>query len=157
MLRTVCHLVLLLALAALAVACDPSQKSRFRSFDSAGWDSSDTVRLDVDSLRHAGDYELSVELRVSAARPCPYTSATVEVVGNGAGFSPAKLDTVVIPFTSESGEKPAPGLSLYTYSVPFDTISLPVGAHFSFVMRHVMRLDPLTGVSDAGLRLRQIR
>lgn len=157
MLRTAFHLILTLVLAALAVSCDSSQKSRFRSFDSAGWDSSDTVRLDIDSLRHGGDYELSVELRISAARPCPYTSASVEVVASGAGLLSSKPDTVVVSFASDEGEKPAPGLSLYTYSVPFDTVSLPVGARCSFVMRHVMRLDPLSGVSDAGLRLRRIR
>ena len=156
MLRSLFHIILAFSLVLFAAACDSSQRSRFRSFGSEGWDSSDTVRLDVDSLRHGGDYELSVEMRISAASPCPYTSATVEIAGNGAGFSPAKPDTVTVPFTSGKGDKPAPGLSLYTYSVPFDTVSLPTGARCFFVMRHIMRLDPLTGVSDAGLRLRRI-
>lgn len=156
MLRTAIYIILAFSLVLLATACGSSERSRFRSFGSEGWDSSDTVRLDVDSLRRGGDYELSVEMRISAASPCPYTSASVEVARSGAGFSAAKPDTVVVHFTSGDGDKPAPGLSLYTYSQPFDTIALPTGARCTFVMRHVMRLDPLSGVSDAGLKLRRI-
>ena len=107
--------------------------------------------LAADSLPAAGDYRLSFGLRTSATRPYPYRELVVGM--RTETCDTAWTDTLVCTLADAQGEPAGSGLSHYQYEFSADTLRLSLRPALRVRIYHLMRLDPLTGVTDVGAAL----
>lgn len=125
----------------------------FRSSPVDGWEQGDTLRFHIDSLRKAGDYQLTLGLRTSASTPCPFQC--IWLVMRQQWHNPDTLinDTIECRLTDTKGDVLGDGVSLYTITCPVRQLQLHQGTSADISIHHIMRREMLTGVSDVGIRL----
>lgn len=142
----------LLAALSLAAGCgEPRPAVAEAGCGPEGWESGDTLVLAADSLPAAGDYRLSFGLRTSATRPYPYRELVVGM--RTETCDTAWTDTLVCTLADAQGEPAGSGLSHYQYEFSADTLRLTLRPALRVRIYHLMRLDPLTGVTDVGAAL----
>lgn len=140
-------------LAAMLAACDnPAKVDVFLPIAAADWNYADskTVEVNVDdtvslynvfiNVRHAGDYEWqNLYVKVKIFSP--------------AGDSTSEL--VSIPLASPEGKWVGNGLgSLRTLRHPYkEQIQFRQMGTYRFVIEQFMRVNPLAGIHDIGLRV----
>lgn len=132
----------------------------FGHVDHRGWDSGDSVVLHVDTLTAGGIYAVTLCLRISTAPPF-YPFTTLDMVVNSryrAAGRPAATfsDSLSLELTSDRGEMQGFGTSLKQFAFPVDTLRLAPGTSVTYTISHYMRLDPITGINDVGVRLDRI-
>lgn len=136
---------------------DERQSYAFSHVAPSGWDSEDTLTMTADTLRRGGTYAVILCLRLTTTPPTyPYTDITLAVTGHYAAQhhrTVTTTDTLHLTLTSERGDMQGRGTSLFQFDVPFDTLRLVPGCAPTFTISHLMRRDPLPGISDVGLRL----
>lgn len=120
-----------------------------------GWQKADTVAFDLPPEVPAGTYQLEVGIRHTGAYP--YRDIWLSVTQVDGDSLPSHTDTLHIYLADEKGqwqhEGAVGGLFQATYvwdkPVVWGTDSLGR----SFRIAHLMRKNPLPGISDVGVRL----
>lgn len=145
-----------LLVSALAGCQRAPQAYEYHATPVEGWEPGDTLSFRVDSVARAGNYRLSVGVRTSAAHPFPFRVLWLEVKQRWPEAGASRTDTLPCRLVTEEGNLAGRGVSLYQYSFPVCTLSLPQGAHGRVTVRHIMRSEMLPGVSDVGIFLQEI-
>ena len=138
----------------LAAGCTEGVSSRFYTMETDGWEQEDTLSFPLDSVTAPGRYALTLTLRLSAARPYPYTD--ICLLYERLLPSDTASRELSLPLTEGRNDMSGSGVSLYAYDVPLDTLQLREGESGLFRLAHTMRLSPLTGVRDVGLTWRRL-
>lgn len=144
-----------LALAATLAACDDRvAATAFRSLPPEGWHSADTLVFPADSLAAGSAYAVVLSLRLSAAHPYPFRSVTL----TAARCFPADslTDTLTLPLVEGRSDMSGKGTTLYQYDFTIDTLLTDTATRGCYVVRHLMRRDPLPGIHDVGITLRRL-
>lgn len=141
-----------LALAAALTACHPPQadeRSKYFAISADGWAYGDTLAwIPVDSvvidtanvivaLRHANDY--------------PYANIWLECSHFAPGDSVASVDTINIWLADEYGRWLGTGIGVGCQLVDTALRQQPIDLSRPVSVRHLMRVDCLTGVEQVGL------
>ena len=132
------------------VSCDRSYVcNSYQPVPVEGWESQDTITLLLDTVYHGGSYNVSVGIRSTHLYPyqCLWLLAELEL------NSPDTLiiDTLVCNITDAEGNFIGKGLSVYDNVYPMATINCKKGQSGRMRLRHIMRLNPLPGISDVGV------
>ncbi|MDY2778962.1 MAG: hypothetical protein SOU82_03815 [Alloprevotella sp.] len=144
-------------------ACDDhTAVSTFRSFPETGWERTDTVVVQLDSLAAAGRYVGTVHVRLSTAHPYPFQELLIAVerdlmlAGDSLqALRDTTIDTLKIVTASDRGDYVGRGISVLEYAAEPFTVDLPAGTSGRFCVRHLMTRTPLEGIREVGLTLRR--
>lgn len=121
-----------------------------------GWDKSDTLVYTLPNSIPAGNYEAEIGIRYQESYP--YRDIWLEVSHNTKDTLTYVTDTLQLFLVDEAGNKTGNGLcGLYQCDLPYKA-SIPIrteGSARTFRIVHIMTDNPLTGISDIGIRLRK--
>ena len=105
-----------------------------------GWNKSDTLVYTLPNSIPAGNYEAEIGIRYQESYP--YRDIWLEVSHNTKDTLTYVTDTLQLFLVDEAGNKT---------SIPIRT----EGSARTFRIVHIMTDNPLTGISDIGIRLRK--
>ena len=122
-----------------------------------GWNKSDAL---VDTLPNsipAGNYEAEIGIRYQESYP--YRDIWLVFSHNTEHTFTYFTDTLQLFLVDEAGNKTGNGLcGLYQCNLPYKAF-IPIrteGSTRTFRIVHIMRDNPLTGISDIGIQLRKL-
>lgn len=152
-LPTSCTILLLLC-AGMMAACRKSPAAfEYCPTPVEGWESGDTLRFRIDTIREAGTYSLSLGVRSSASLPYPFQRLYVVVRQQWHHPEESRHDTVACELVSPDGEIQGQGVSIYQYICPVGECELSEGQTGEITVNHIMRREILPGITDIGIRL----
>lgn len=143
------------AITMLAAACSMDNDVALNAYshiEGGEWGAQDVRPFVLDTVKVAGDYTLSVNLRTTTEVPLQQVYVCVEQ--QLANPSAHIKDTLLIRLTDDKGKMLGKGFALYNYQT-----SLPRPTHLSkgqcgeIRIRHIMRLSPLQGIVDVGIKM----
>lgn len=135
-------------------ACDRHPAAfKYQNAPVEGWETGDTLHYRIDSLRHGGNYQLTLGLRVSAAIPYPFQSIWLAVRQQWHKPDTLLVDTIECKLTNSKGDVTGNGVSLYTYTQELRDMRLEEGASAEISVMHIMRREIIHGIADVGIRL----
>lgn len=151
MLKPLIGAVLLLT---LLTACEHKPVAfQYQSTSVEGWELGDTLHFHIDSLKEAGNYQLSIGIRTSAATPYPYKSIWLVLGQHWHNPERFSRDTVECQLTNEEGEQNGYGVSLHQYDINWKQLQLPEKASADITVNHIMRLEIVQGIANVGIKL----
>ena len=114
------------------------------------------IVTDIPRYFTAGNYEAEIGIRYQESYP--YRDIWLEVSHNTKDTLTYVTDTLQLFLVDEAGNKTGNGLcGLYQCDLPYKA-SIPIrteGSARTFRIVHIMTDNPLTGISDIGIRLRK--
>lgn len=119
------------------------------------WQKTDTVVFELPPEVPAGTYQMEVGIRHTGAYP--YRDIWLSVTRVDGDFVPSNTDTLHVYLADEKGQWSHEGAvgglyqAAYVWSKPVVLTTDSVGRSFRIV--HLMRKNPLPGISDVGIRL----
>lgn len=145
----------------LCLSCEEQAAfSRYQSLPIQGWLASDTIRVDVDTIRQDAQYQVNLGIRTSSARSYPYQTLTLVVEQQWIADSllPGmsdfySRDTLQVAMASPSGDILGKGISSFQYTIPFPSRHLYPGIKGTFRIYHLMRTRRLSGITNVGIEL----
>jgi len=115
----------------------------------AGWDKSDTLVFNVDSVPRGGVYSEKIGLRMYNTYPFKMLAVVVEQRAVPSGAS--RQDTLHMELVAENGDVLGRGINLLQYTFPLGEISLKQGDSLRIRVFHHMRRQLLRGIADVGV------
>lgn len=119
-----------------------------------GWLKQDSLTFNLPSSISAGEYRMEIGVRNTGGYP--YRDIWLSVT-RMEGLLPAQTDTVHIYLADENGhwghENAIGGLYQQTFICEKPIVLLNDSVECCFRITHLMRKNPLPGVSDVGIRL----
>ena len=129
----------------------------YQSIPTTGWSKSDTLVYTLPNSIPAGNYEAEIGIRYQESYP--YRDIWLEVSHNTKDTLTYVTDTLQLFLVDEAGNKTGNGLcGLYQCNLPYKAF-IPIrteGSTRTFRIVHIMRDNPLTGISDIGIQLRKL-
>lgn len=123
-----------------------------RTLPSDGWDQTECVEFQIDSLTEAGTYLLRLRLSSMTARAYTLQSLTLSVEEVWNGQTPQEY-IVTIPISDSDGTPRQSGISINRYTHPLHQITLPQASKGTIRIRHKMRSPVVEGIAGVGLDL----
>lgn len=148
-------LILLLSLVLVAACRLQPGYSSFQTVASDGWDRTESIDFQIDTLRGHHAYQLTLHLACPAANPYRLQALTLEVEEQW-NSQPAKTYTVECQMADDEGAPIRDGISTYRFAYPLHTVSLPDLSTGTVRVRHKMRSPIVEGVSLVGLELKPV-
>lgn len=130
---------------------DEAAYRRYQSVPIEGWDSQDAVTFDVDTIRTTRDYNVAIGVRTSAADAYPFKELYLEIIERWEHPKAEYRDTVGCILTDDRGEVEGKGTQRYQYEYDLHRQPLRAGQTGRVSVRHVMRREIISGISDIGL------
>jgi gliding motility-associated lipoprotein GldH len=120
--------------------------------DDAVWNSKKPVVFEVDVQDTVTGYDFFINVRNTGAYK--YSNFYM-FINTGFPFGKTIADTVECPMATPDGEWLGSGVGdLHDQSIMFKrTVNFPVKGKYRFEFIQAMREDPLSGISDIGLRI----
>jgi len=123
----------------------------YHSFANNEWNRNDTAVFKVKILEKSRPYDVSFELRNNDAYPFSNIWLFVDYKTPD---GKCRTDTIGTDLADIYGKWYGRGLSLYNLSIPYETtILFPDTGTYIYSVRQGMRIDPLKGISDIGLKV----
>lgn len=152
MVRVSFPLLLAVALVLVAVGCDSvTAYDRYAHTPLSGWEKNDTLTFDIPAMTGNGTYHEEVGLRVNGAYPFQQLCVVVEQQLLPRGYR--RADTLNMVLQDADGHVHGRGVNYYQYHFPLANMQLNRGDSLHVTIRHNMKREILTGVSDVGFRL----
>lgn len=117
----------------------------------AGWDRADELFFGVPAVVDSGLYASTLGLRVTTLYP--FTSLTMIVEQKILPARQVREDTVTFTLVDDKGKVKGQGVSTYQYRLPVSTLYLHQGDSLHITVRHNMKREILTGISDVGIKV----
>jgi gliding motility-associated lipoprotein GldH len=130
--------------------------NEFHSLPPHGWERSDSLCFQTDSITKNGHYILSLHLRTGGPDAYPYRHLTLIVQQEWLPSSPPSIDTLKVAIIDEKGISLGKGISVFQYDIPFDTLSLSEGQQATLKLKHHMFRNPIPGITNVGFSLREL-
>ncbi|MGM9701919.1 MAG: gliding motility lipoprotein GldH [Prevotella sp.] len=132
-------------------ACGNKVYDKYRHTQVQGWEKNDTLFYDVPPIVKAGDYDVTLGLRVNNAYP--FTGLTLIVEQKVIPGGKVYIDTLDCRLTNKHGIHKQHGISYFQYTQPVRREWLEAADSLHVTVRHDMKRDILPGVSDVGIAL----
>lgn len=149
--RTLLAAVVVTVVVAVAACTGSTVFHSYRNIQPAGWEKSDTLCFAVPRARQAGKYSETVGIRTNSAFPFMSITLVVEQVvlpGNK-----IKTDVIKCELTDRNGNVKGDGVGLYQYEFKLTDIYLNRGDSLNIRIRHDMKREILSGISDVGVKI----
>lgn len=148
-LAVVVSLVAMTACATDTVYCD------YLHVRQSGWDKNDTLVFSVPRAVSSGRYSETVCMRTTGK--FPFTGVTVVVEQQSVPAHIVRKDVLKCVLTDNDGNVKGDGVSLYQYEFELGDIDLNRGDSLNIRVRHDMKREVLSGISDVGVKIARKR
>ena len=123
----------------------------YHSFTNAEWSSGDTAVFNVKIEKNSQPYNVSVELRNND--DYPFSNLWL-FINCKMPDGKSRTDTIGADLADVYGKWYGKGLSLYNLSIPYEkAILFPDTGVYVYTVHQGMRVDPLKGITDIGLKV----
>ncbi|MCL1937569.1 MAG: gliding motility lipoprotein GldH [Candidatus Azobacteroides sp.] len=123
----------------------------FRSLANAEWDKREVLRFEVPVNETASTYDVLLEVRNN--NDYPFRNLWL-FVDYQTPDGKVRSDTIDVELADAYGKWYGKGIHLYTYTFPYEwNVQYPDTGIYIYAVRHGMRVNPLKGISDIGLRI----
>ena len=136
----------------LFVSCSKKEIfSEFHSFYNSEWSQQETARFEIPIQDITASYEVFCEIRNNNDYPFQNIWLFIDIQNpKGEILS----DTLPIELADMYGKWRGKGIGLYTSSHSYkENIQYPDTGTYVYTIRQGMRINPLKGISDIGLRI----
>lgn len=148
--------LLIIALTSLALCTACTGRKVYDHYDHTsleGWDRAEALTFDVPAMADSGLYATMLGLRVNDLYP--FTRLTLIVEQRVLPTRQIRQDTVSCSLVDDKGAMKGQGVSSYQYRLPVSTLMLHCGDSLHITVRHNMKREILTGVSDVGIEIQR--
>ena len=148
------HFLILIILATGLFFCARNRQKTYSHFEhvsESGWEKVDTIDFNIPPVKESGAYHEELELRIDTN--FPYLSLTMEVAQTIFPEGRREKYTKTCPLIEKNGNIKGAGLSLFSYTIPFNTIQLNHGDSLHITVVHCMKREIMPGVTDVGISL----
>jgi gliding motility-associated lipoprotein GldH len=133
----------------LSACSQPEIFSEFHSFPEAEWARSEKANFDVNIEDSSLKYDVFLEIRNNNDYPFSNLWLFVNIT---APDGKQRMDTINVELADIYGKWYGKGISLYSYSFPYDSdMHYPGSGVYTYSVRQGMREEILEGISDIGL------
>ena len=147
------YLLLLIAVV-IIVSCDRKYAAySYCPTSVSGWNTQDTLRIDIDTIQESGSYSIAIGVR--STRFFPYQILWLQAELELESPRMAFRDTIDCRIADDKGNFLGKGLSLHENVYFLKTVVLHEGQYGRMKLRHIMRRDPLPGISDVGVIIKK--
>jgi gliding motility-associated lipoprotein GldH len=123
----------------------------YHSFKKEGWDRKDAAVFHINIDNTADLVDVSLEIRNNNDYPFRNLWLFIDFQTPGGNV---RTDTIGVDLADVYGKWYGKGISLYSLTVPYETaIHFPQKGTYTYSIRQGMRENPLTGISDIGLKI----
>jgi len=146
------RLVIFISAIGVIVACSHREIFfEYHSFANAEWSRDEPAVFNVKIENNSQPYNVSLELRNNDDYPFSNIWLFIDYkMPDGK----SRADTIGADLANVYGKWYGKGLSLYNLSIPYETaILFPDTGTYVYSIRQGMRIDPLKGISDIGLKI----
>ena len=128
--------------------------SHYESVSVDDWQRDDTLHFMVVRGVEDGCYREMLGLRANLSYPFTSLSLIVRQCVRPSGAS--RCDTLLVPLINMDGKALGRGVSHFQYDIPLDDIVLCAGDTLNVDIRHDMKRESLSGITDVGLTIEKI-
>ncbi len=140
------------AVCLFALSCErTSMLHTYRHTPVNGWEQSDVLTYDIDTIRQAGTYNLDVGVRTTNA--FPYKKLWLVVEQHFTNPAISRADTLACSFVNDEEDRNGKGTNTYQYTFGLGKIKLERQQTGKISIRHIMRREMIPGVSDIGINI----
>ena len=130
------------------------QQKRYNTFhytpvSACEWEKDSVVTVSVDTVKDSGIYQMNVETRISYGFPYQYLWLQISTEMHRPYRRSS--DTLKCRIADERGLYQGSGLVLFGKKHFLKEVYLRKGQYGTVQIRHIMRRNPLPGISDIGL------
>lgn len=144
--------VLLITVALTLVGCNRNTiYSHYEHTPINGWERVDRLSFDLASVTVGGNYHEEIGLRINKDYPFKGLTLIVEQQVFPSGVS--RSDTLTCKLIDDKGIILGEGVSFYQYHFHLCDMPLAKGDSLHVQIRHHMRREILSGISDVGVTL----
>lgn len=121
---------------------------QYEAVDVESWDQAERLKFEVPPVE-AGDYEEQLHVRTTMSNRFPFKALYVEVRQQW----PDSLYVDTLCCDIDDATSSNTGISVRQYSFPIRRLSLAKGDSAVVCIRHIMRQEEISGISDIGVSL----
>ncbi len=153
------YLLCILLVVLCVAGCSPDVKySVYKPMGSNGWDLTDTIEFNTDTLREGGRYGFSCGVRTRRGFPFRDLVMMVErTVYRDSFVVLHKLERVTCSIAAEDGSPTGDGVALKLHETALRDFVVERGDSLVAKMYHQMTTETLPGVVDVGLTVERKR
>jgi gliding motility-associated lipoprotein GldH len=123
----------------------------FRSLAKGEWDKQEVLRFEVPVSDIASTYDVLLEVRNNNDYPFRNLWLFVDYQMPDGKI---RSDTIDVELADIYGKWYGKGINLYTYTFPYEwNVQYPDTGIYIYTVRQGMRINPLKGISDLGLKI----
>lgn len=146
--------LLITAIAFITIGCNRNTVFfHYEHTSIAGWEKSDTLRMNIPPISAEGNYEERLGLRINGQYPFQSICLIVEQTVFPAGLF--HKDTLNIRLTDQAGNMRGKGINYFQYDVTFRQLRLQQNDSLHIAIRHNMKREILPGIADIGIALQR--
>jgi len=123
----------------------------YRHAQPAGWGRSDTLVFAVPRVKEAGIYRETVGIRTTGL--FPFTGVTLVAEQTIMPGNRVRTDVLKCRLADRNGTPGGYGVSLFQYEFELAEIELHTGDSVNIRIRHDMKREILSGISDVGVKI----
>jgi gliding motility-associated lipoprotein GldH len=126
----------------------------YKTIQSSGWEKDSVARFNVTIDKHYLSYNLSINVRNRGDYPYSNLWLFVDIT---APDHTKISDTIEYQLALPNGKWIGKGTGgIYSTQFPFrENVTFPTPGNYTISVRHAMRTNPLTGISDIGLAVKK--
>ena len=115
------------------------------------WDKFDDLTFEIPPVSEEGTYREEAELRIDRTYPFQGLSLLVEQTVYPSGVR--HLYVLKCDLIDKHGRIKGDGISYFMYRIPVGTVSLNEGDSIHISVKHNMKRETMTGITDLGIKL----
>ncbi|MBR1388052.1 MAG: gliding motility lipoprotein GldH [Prevotella sp.] len=142
----------LFAVACTLVACNRNAiYSHYEHTPISGWEKNDTITFGIPPVAESGDYHEELGLRINGDYPFLGLSLVIEQTVLPSGYR--HNDTLNCSLIDDNGRVKGAGIRHYQYNFHVNTIRLNEGDSLHVLVKHNMKREIMTGITDIGIHV----
>lgn len=125
--------------------------SHYEPTPSTGWEKNDTVCFGIPTIKETGYYKEELGLRINEDYPFLGLCLIVQQIVLPSGY--CHYDTLNCKLIDKKGTIRGTGINHYQYTFHVNTIRLAEGDSLRILVKHNMKREIMTGVTDIGIKI----
>jgi gliding motility-associated lipoprotein GldH len=144
----------LLCLTSLMSCIDSPIINKYVSVDTKGWQSTDTVNIEISSQKNAADANISIRVRTTEDYPYKDLHMRVTIKSNGKKLSTTDTKINIYDKNGETTGKGFPYIE--NRSTTPILMKLETDSNYTVCITHLMETVNLCGISDVGINVDKV-
>ncbi|MDR0231616.1 MAG: gliding motility lipoprotein GldH [Dysgonamonadaceae bacterium] len=143
--------IFILSCLMLSACVEKNTHIGFLSLKNAEWDKDSIFQFEVNITDTINPYQFFIETRNNNLYPYRNIWLFIDIQTPSGDI---RKDTIGYDLADDFGKWLGKGISVYKFQVPYEkSFIFPQSGNYVFSIKHAMREDVLTGISEIGIKL----